>query len=105
VPSEPLPRYRAKVALAAASAPWRSAAYRTQATGPALGACEDTRLLTSGVTEELISDLLRFPDFHLYSAPTSFRHHATVDPEELGRSGSTMGQGQRAIDDGKGLAP
>ena len=51
----------------------------------ATGASEDTGLIASGVTEELIADLMRFPDFRLYSAPASFRQDAAADPEALGR--------------------
>ena len=38
------------------------------------------------MTAEVISDLMRFAGFRLYSAPASFRQSANADPADLGRS-------------------
>jgi TolB-like protein len=65
----------------------------TSARGPAivvlpfevLGAYPDDRFLASGMTQELITDLMRFPDLRLYSVPASFRQDAKADPVEVGR--------------------
>jgi TolB-like protein len=51
----------------------------------AFGDVDDIGLIASGVTEELIANLMRFPDFRLYSASTSFRQGAGADPALLGR--------------------
>ncbi len=45
----------------------------------------DTRVIASGLTQELIADLMRFPDFRVYSAQASFRQDASADPVGLGR--------------------
>ena len=52
----------------------------------ALSAREDDRFLAAGVTQELITNLMRFPDFRLFSVPASFRQSASADPVHLGRS-------------------
>ncbi len=41
--------------------------------------------LADGLTQELITDLMRFSAFRLYSIPASFRQNAEANPEELGR--------------------
>jgi TolB-like protein len=51
----------------------------------ALSTREDDRFLASGITHELITDLMRFDAFRLYSVPASFGHGADSDPVELGR--------------------
>ena len=51
----------------------------------AFGDAEDIGLIASGVTEQLITNLMRFPDFRLYSLPASFRQDARADPATLGR--------------------
>ncbi|QIG47215.1 hypothetical protein G5V57_05385 [Nordella sp. HKS 07] len=64
-----------------------------QARGPAvvvlpfdtLSASEDDRFLAAGVTQELITDLMRFEGFRLYSVPASFSQDAHADPVTLGR--------------------
>ena len=38
-----------------------------------LSAGEDDRFLAAGMTQELITDLMRFEGFRLYSVPASFR--------------------------------
>ena len=49
-----------------------------------LSAGEDDRFLASGVTQELITDLMRFEGFRLYSVPASFSLDAHADPVTLG---------------------
>ncbi len=51
----------------------------------ALSAAEDDRYLASGMTTELISNLMRFDGFRLYSVAASFRQDAAADPSALGR--------------------
>ncbi len=51
----------------------------------AFGDTEDIGLIAASVTEELIANLMRFPDFRLFSAMTSFRQEAGSDPALLGR--------------------
>ena len=51
----------------------------------AFGDTEDIRLITSGVTEELIANLMLFRDFRVYSTTTSFRQDAGANPETLRR--------------------
>jgi TolB-like protein len=51
----------------------------------AYGDSEDIGLIASGVTEELIANLMLFQDFRLYATTTSFRLDAGVDPEILKR--------------------
>ena len=70
-----------------------TAAIQPQEHGPAvivlpfeaLSTREDDRFLASGITHELITDLMRFDAFRLYSVPASFGHGADTDPVELGR--------------------
>jgi TolB-like protein len=47
---------------------------------------EDDRFLAAGMTQQLITDLMRFDAFKLYSVPSSFRQNASADPVDLGRS-------------------
>ena len=49
-----------------------------------LSASEDDRFLASGVTQELITALMRFEGFRLYSVPASFSQDARADPVALG---------------------
>lgn len=49
------------------------------------GGGEETSLIAAGVAQELITDLMRFPDFRLYSASTSFAQDAAAEPGDLGR--------------------
>ncbi len=51
----------------------------------AFGDFDDIGLIAAGVTEELIANLMLFPDFRVYSPTTSFRQDAGTDPETLGR--------------------
>ena len=83
--------------LAAAGGLWLwSAARRVgleEVRGPAvvvlpfetLSAGEDDRFLAAGVTQELITDLMRFEEFRLYSVPASFSLDGHADPVTLGR--------------------
>jgi TolB-like protein/tetratricopeptide (TPR) repeat protein len=65
----------------------------TEARGPAiivlpfeaLDPSDETRLFATAVTQDLILDLMRFPDFRLYSARTSFREQSNADPVAVGR--------------------
>ena len=50
----------------------------------ALSAGENDRFLASGVTQELITALMRFEGFRLYSVPASFSQDARADPVALG---------------------
>jgi TolB-like protein len=47
---------------------------------------DDDRFLASGMTQQLITDLMRFGAFKLYSVPASLRQNAAADPVHLGRS-------------------
>ena len=49
-----------------------------------LSAGEDDRFLAAGVTQELITALMRFEQFRLYSVPASFRLDGHADPATLG---------------------
>lgn len=51
----------------------------------ALDESENSRLFASSMAQDLISDLLRFPDLRLFSVQTSFRQDAMSDPVALGR--------------------
>ena len=55
-----------------------------------LSAGEDDRFLAAGVTQELITDLMRFDGIRLYSVPASFRLDEHADPMTLGH---TLGVG------------
>ena len=73
-----------------------------QARGPAivvlpfetLSAGEDDRFLAAGVTQELITDLMRFEGFTLYSVPASFSLDAHADPMTLGHQPRRRLRGQ-----------
>ncbi len=51
----------------------------------AYGDTTDIELIAAGVTEELIANLMLFPEFRVYSTATSFRQHAGTDPTTLWR--------------------
>ncbi|WFU51147.1 hypothetical protein [Sinorhizobium terangae] len=51
----------------------------------ALSSGEDDRFLAAGLTQELITDLMRFGGFRLFSLPASFRQDANADPVALGQ--------------------
>jgi TolB-like protein len=51
----------------------------------ALSAGEDDRFLASGLTQQLITNLMRFDTLRLYSLPASFAQDANADPTNLGR--------------------
>ena len=46
---------------------------------------EEDHNLASGVTYEVITDLMRFEHFRVYSVPASFRLDPQADPQALGR--------------------
>ena len=50
-----------------------------------LSASEESRYLASGISQELISNLMRFPSFRLYSLPGGFETRAGTNPAKLGR--------------------
>lgn len=50
-----------------------------------LGMGEGDPDLASGLTYEVITDLMRFAHFRVYSAPASFRQDGQADPRALGR--------------------
>ena len=51
-----------------------------------LGPGDDDRYLAAGLPQDLITDLMRFAAFRLYSLPASFGQDPNADPRELGRS-------------------
>jgi TolB-like protein/Tfp pilus assembly protein PilF len=51
----------------------------------ALSATDDSRYLASGISQELIANLMRFPGFRLYTLPASFEKDASAEPAKLGR--------------------
>jgi len=51
----------------------------------ALSSTENSRYLASGISQELVSGLMRFPGFRLYTLPVSFEKGANGEPAELGR--------------------
>lgn len=51
----------------------------------ALDPGDHTRLIANAMTQDVIRDLMRFPDLRLYSAQASFRENAGADPVALGR--------------------
>lgn len=51
----------------------------------ALDPGSNTRLIANAMTQDLIRDLMRFPDLRLYSAQASFRESASADPVALGK--------------------
>ena len=46
---------------------------------------QDNRYLASGLTAELVADLMRFPGFRLFTLPASFAPRPGQDPVTLGR--------------------
>ncbi|MEP3333574.1 tetratricopeptide repeat protein [Sedimentitalea sp.] len=52
----------------------------------ALNPDEETRLIANGITQDVIHDLMRFPDLRLYSVQASFRENAGADPVALGET-------------------
>jgi TolB-like protein len=50
-----------------------------------LSADADDRFLAAGLSQQLITDLMRFAGLKLYSVPASFRQSPTADPVNLGR--------------------
>jgi TolB-like protein len=51
----------------------------------ALNSTENSRYLATGISQELLSDLMRFPGFRLYTLPASFDKDANGEPAKLGR--------------------
>ena len=51
----------------------------------ALSSREDDEFLAAGVTQDLITNLMRFEGFRLYSVPASFRQDGRADPVTLGQ--------------------
>ncbi len=51
----------------------------------AIGATDNSRYLASGISAELIGNLMRFPGFRLYSLPASFEAEGRAEPGRLGR--------------------
>lgn len=51
----------------------------------ALSSTDDSRYLASGIGQELVVDLMRFPGFRLYNLPTTFEKNAGANPAKLGR--------------------
>ncbi|OSP54384.1 hypothetical protein [Pseudoruegeria sp. SK021] len=51
-----------------------------------LDGSDDTKLLANAITQDLIYDLMRSPDFRLYSAQDSFGQDPDADPVTLGRN-------------------
>ncbi|MDL2410079.1 hypothetical protein PY650_31580 [Rhizobium calliandrae] len=52
----------------------------------ALSLGEDDRFLAAGLTQELITNFMRFSAFRLYSLPATFGLDAKADPVDLGRN-------------------
>jgi TolB-like protein/tetratricopeptide (TPR) repeat protein len=51
----------------------------------ALSATDDSRYLASGISQELVANLMRFPSLRLYTLPTNFNRDASAEPAQLGR--------------------
>lgn len=51
----------------------------------ALDKGDDTRMFANAMTQDLVLDLMRFPDLRLYSLQASFQEPAGADPVVLGR--------------------
>lgn len=49
-----------------------------------LDGSDDTNLFANAITQDLINDLMHFPDFRLYSAQSSFAQDPATDPVALG---------------------
>lgn len=52
----------------------------------ALGSDEEVRYLADGITQELITNLMRFPSFRLFSISASFGQGITDNPMDVGHS-------------------
>jgi TolB-like protein len=52
----------------------------------ALGVDAQDRFLAAGMAQDLIAELMRFPDFRLFSTLASFQQSPEADPVALGRS-------------------
>jgi TolB-like protein/tetratricopeptide (TPR) repeat protein len=51
----------------------------------ALSSTDDSRYLASGISQELVANLMLFPGFRLYTLPTSFENSGATEPAKLGR--------------------
>ena len=51
----------------------------------ALSSTDDSRYLASGISQELVANLARFPGFRLYTLPASFEKYPRAEPAILGR--------------------
>jgi TolB-like protein/Tfp pilus assembly protein PilF len=51
----------------------------------ALSSTDDSRYLASGISQELVANLTRFPGLRLYTLPNSFKKDASAEPAKLGR--------------------
>jgi TolB-like protein/tetratricopeptide (TPR) repeat protein len=51
----------------------------------ALNSTENSRYLASGISQELLNNLMRFPGFRLYALPASFNENVGDGPIKLGR--------------------
>jgi TolB-like protein/tetratricopeptide (TPR) repeat protein len=51
----------------------------------ALSSTDDSRYLASGISQELVANLMRFPGFRLYTLPASFEKDGSAEPAKLGR--------------------
>jgi TolB-like protein/Tfp pilus assembly protein PilF len=51
----------------------------------ALSSTDDSRYLASGISQELVANLVRFPGFRLYTLPISFKTDGAAEPARLGR--------------------
>ena len=80
--------------IAASAWLWRSSSAATdEDRGPsvivlpfaALSPAKDDGFLADGMTQEVIAQLMRFPDLRLFSTPASFAQNPAADPRELGR--------------------
>jgi TolB-like protein/tetratricopeptide (TPR) repeat protein len=50
-----------------------------------LNSTDDSRYLASGISQELVVNLMRFPGFRLYALPTTFEKYEGANPAKLGR--------------------
>jgi len=51
----------------------------------ALSASDTSRYLASGISQELIGNLMRFPGFRLFNLPASFEMETSAEPVKVGR--------------------
>jgi TolB-like protein/tetratricopeptide (TPR) repeat protein len=51
----------------------------------ALSSTDDSHYLASGISQELVANLMQFPGFRLYTLPASFEKDASAEPAKLGR--------------------